>query len=75
MDFQKLIGIWETLVAKMVLVKPEARVNFIYTVTEQRLASASIRRMIVSIGSVHWLLVLPDLTKTGYLRIATRTMH
>ena len=64
-DFEEFIRFCEKLGAKALPAKPETVAEFIDKVTEQELASASIRRKITSIGSVHRLLELPDPTKTS----------
>jgi len=74
-DFEEFIRFCEKLGAKALPAKPETVAEFIDKVTEQELASASIRRKITSIGSVHRLLELPDPTKTGCVKLATRKMH
>ncbi len=74
-DFEEFIRFCEKLGAKALPAKPETAARFIDEVTERELASASIRRKIVSIGSVHKLLELPDPTKAGCVKLATRKMH
>lgn len=74
-DFEEFIRFCEKLKCKALPAKPEAVAKFIDAVTEQKLASASIRRKIVSIGSIHRLLELPDPTKAGCVKLASRKMH
>ncbi len=74
-DFEEFIRFCEKLESKALPAKPEAVAKFIDAVTEQKLASASIRRKIVSIGSIHRRLELPDPTKAGCVRLAARKMH
>jgi site-specific recombinase XerD len=74
-DFEEFIRFCEKLGAKALPAKPETTAKFIDEVTKRELASASIRRKIVSIGSVHRLLELPDPTKAGCVKLATRKMH
>jgi len=74
-DFEEFINFCEKLGAKALPAKPETAAKFIDEMTERELASASIRRKIVSIGSVHKLLELPDPTKAGCVKLATRKMH
>ena len=74
-DFEEFIRFCEKLGAKALPAKPETAARFIDEVTERELASASIRRKIVSIESVHRLLELPDPTKAGCVKLATRKMH
>ena len=58
-DFEEFIRFCEKLEAKALPAKPETTAKFIDDVTKRELASASIRRKIVSIGSVHRLFELP----------------
>lgn len=74
-DFEEFIHFCEKLKYEALPAKPETVAKFIDEVTEQELASASIRRKIVSIGSVHRLLELPDPTKAGCVKLASRKMH
>ena len=74
-DFEEFIRFCEQLGAEALPAKPETVSKFIDNVTEQKLASASIRRKIVSIGSIHRLLELPDSTKAGCVKLAIRKMH
>ena len=74
-DFEEFIRFCEKLGAKALPSKPEIVAKFIDEAAQQKLASASIRRKIVSIGSVHRLLELPDPTKAGCVKLATRKMH
>ena len=74
-DFEEFIRFCEQFGAEALPAKPETVSKFIDNVTEQKLASASIRRKIVSIGSIHRLLELPDSTKAGCVKLATRKMH
>ena len=74
-DFEEFIRFCEKLRAKALPASPETIAKFIDEVTQQKLASASIRRKIVSIGSVHRLLELADPTKAGCVKLVTRKMH
>jgi site-specific recombinase XerD len=74
-DFEEFIRFCEKLKCKALPAKPETVAKFVDKVTEQKLASASIRRKIVSIGSIHRLLELPDPTKAGCVKLAARKMH
>ncbi len=74
-DFEEFIRFCEKLEAKALPAKPETAARFIDEVAQQNLTSASIRRKTVSIGSVHRLLELPDPTKAGCVKLATRKMH
>jgi len=49
--------------------------RFVEAVTRKGLASATIRRKLVSIGSVHRLCEMPDPTKAGCVTLAVRKMH
>jgi len=74
-DFEEFIYFCEDLGAKALPASPETVARFIERVTQKKLASASIRRKVVSIGSVHRLLELADPTKAGCVKLATRKMH
>jgi site-specific recombinase XerD len=74
-DFEEFVLFCEKPRATALPAKPETVANFIDEVAQQKLTSASIRRKIVSIGSVHRLLELPDPTKAGCVKLATRKMH
>jgi len=74
-DFEEFIRFCAKLGAKALPAKPETVAKFIDEVAQRKLTSASIRRKIVSIGSIHRLLELPDPTKTGCVKLATRKMH
>lgn len=52
-DFEEFIRFCKKSEAKALPAKPESVAKFIDVVTERGLTSASIRRKIVSIGSVH----------------------
>ena len=74
-DFENFIEFSERFSSSGLPAKPETVAKFIDQVAQQKLASASIRRKNVSIGSVHRLLELPDPTKAGCVKLATRKMH
>jgi site-specific recombinase XerD len=74
-DFEEFIRFCKKRRTKALPAKPETIAQFIDEVAQQNLTSASIRRKIVSIGSVHRLLELADPTKAGCVKLATRKMH
>jgi site-specific recombinase XerD len=74
-DFEEFIGFCEGNGSAALPSAPETIATFIERLTKRGLASASIRRRIVSIGSVHRLLELPDPTKAGCVKLALRKMH
>jgi site-specific recombinase XerD len=74
-DFEEFIAFCKSKRAKALPASTEVLAEFIDMATKRNIASASIRRKIVSIGSVHRLLELPDPTKTGCVKLALRKMH
>lgn len=74
-DFEEFLRFCEKRGAKALPAKPKIVAHFIYWACLQKLASASIRRKIVSIGSIHRLSGLPDPTKAGCVKLSTRKMN
>jgi site-specific recombinase XerD len=74
-DFEEFIRFCEYTSAEALPAKPESVASFVASSALRGLASASIRRRIVSIGSVHRLLELHDPTKAGCVKLALRKMH
>lgn len=74
-DFEEFIRFCESTGEEALPARPESVASFVGSSAQRGLASASIRRRIVSIGSVHRLLELPDPTKAGCLKLAVRKMH
>jgi site-specific recombinase XerD len=74
-DFEEFIRFCESTGEEALPARPESVASFVGSSAQRGLASASIRRRIVSIGSVHRLLELPDPTKAGCVKLAVRKMH
>jgi site-specific recombinase XerD len=74
-DFEEFICFCKSNKARALPASPETVAAFVDETTKRNIASASIRRKIVSIGSVHRLLELTDPTKTGCVKLALRKMH
>ena len=74
-DFEEFICFCKSNKARSLPASPETVAAFVDETTERNIASASIRRKIVSIGSVHRLLELTDPTKAGCVKLALRKMH
>jgi site-specific recombinase XerD len=74
-DFEEFITFCETSDECALPASAQTVSRFVEVVTKKGLASATIRRKLVSIGSIHRLLELPDPTKAGCVKLATRKMH
>ena len=74
-DFEEFIAFCKSNKARALPASPETVAAFVDETTKRNIASASIRRKIVSIGSVHRLLELADPTKAGCVKLALRKMH
>lgn len=74
-DFEEFIAFCKSNKARALPASPETVAAFVDETTKRNIASASIRRKIVSIGSVHRLLELTDPTKAGCVKLALRKMH
>jgi site-specific recombinase XerD len=74
-DFEEFMAFCEANFESALPSNPQTVARFVEMVTKKGLASATIRRKLVSIGSVHRLSELPDPTKAGCVALAVRKMH
>jgi site-specific recombinase XerD len=74
-DFEEFITFCEACGECALPASAQTVSRFVEVVTKKGLASATIRRKLVSIGSVHRLCEMPDPTKAGCVTLSVRKMH
>lgn len=74
-DFEEFIGFCYQINEVALPASPDTIAAFIDTVTSRGKSSASIRRKLVSIASIHRFSRNPDPTKDAEVRLAMRKMH